>query len=112
MPDAMLRIELQRTPRPLFRETEAIVRRETGDNAWYIRLTSPGDLVDPLGRDAISGLADLHPLALFDQFVDLRLDAGIYDQEFAERFKLRGRSALETAVRKAQEVATSEEGRS
>jgi DNA repair exonuclease SbcCD nuclease subunit len=110
MPEAMFRIELQRTPRPLFRETEAIVRRETSDLAWHIRLTAPGDLVDPLGRDAISGLADLHPLALFAKFVDQRIDAGVYDEEFAERFRARGHAALETAVRKAQEVATSEGG--
>jgi DNA repair exonuclease SbcCD nuclease subunit len=110
MPEAMFRVELQRTPRPLFRETEAIVRRETGDLAWHIRLTAPGDLIDPLGRDAISGLADLHPLALFERFVDQRTDAGVYDAEFAERFRARGHAALESAVRRAQEVATSEGG--
>jgi hypothetical protein len=49
MPHAMVRIELQNTPRPLFRETEAIVRREIGASAWHIRLTAPGDLLDPLG---------------------------------------------------------------
>ena len=58
MPHAMVRVELQNTPRPLFRETEAIVRREIGGIAWHIRLTAPGDLLDPLGRDAISGLAN------------------------------------------------------
>ena len=30
LPEAMVRVELRNTPRPLFRETEAIVRRETG----------------------------------------------------------------------------------
>jgi hypothetical protein len=92
----------------LFRETEAIVRREIGGIAWHIRLTAPGDLLDPLGRDAISGLAELHPLALFDDFLRKQLDAGIYDAEFAERFQVRGRAALEAAIRKTQEAATGE----
>ena len=108
MPHAMVRVELQNTPRPLFRETEAIVRREIGGNAWHIRLTSPGDLLDLLGRDAVSGLADLHPLALFDDFVRKQTAAGAYDAEFAERFQVRGRAALESAIRKTQEAATSE----
>jgi DNA repair exonuclease SbcCD nuclease subunit len=108
LPQAMVRVELQNTPRPLFREADAIVRREIGDNAWTIRLTQPGDLLDPLGRDAVSGLADLHPLSLFDEFLRGQTAAGVYDEEFAERFRLRGRAALETAIRKAQEAATSE----
>ena len=108
MPHAMVRVELQNTPRPLFRETEAIVRREIGGNAWHIRLTAPGDLLDPLGRDAVSGLADLHPLTLFDDFVRKQTAAGAYDAEFAERFQMRGRAALEAAIRKTQEATTSE----
>jgi hypothetical protein len=108
MPQAMVRVELQNTPRPLFRETEAIVRREIGDNAWHIRLTAPGDLLDPLGRDAVSGLADLHPLSLFDDFVRKQSDAGVYEVEFAERFQVRGRAALDAAIRKTQDAATSD----
>jgi DNA repair protein SbcD/Mre11 len=108
MPHAMVRVELQNTPRPLFRETEAIVRREIGASAWHIRLTAPGDLLDPLGRDAISGLAELHPLKLFDDFLRQQTDAGVYDGEFAERFQVRGRAALEAAIRKTQDAATSE----
>jgi DNA repair exonuclease SbcCD nuclease subunit len=109
-PDAMVRVELKNTPRPLFRETEAIVRRETGEHAWHIRLTAPGDLLDPLGRDVVSGLADLHPLAMFDDFVQRQSAVGAYDDEFADRFRTRGRSALEAAIRRSQESATSESG--
>ncbi|MGH2613885.1 MAG: metallophosphoesterase family protein [Thermomicrobiales bacterium] len=104
-PHAMVRVELQNTPRPLFRETDAIVRRELGGHAWHIRLTAPGDLLDPLGRDAISGLAGLHPLALFEDFVRKQTDAGVYDKEFAERFQDRGRAALESGIRRTQETA-------
>lgn len=109
-PDAMVRVELKNTPRPLFRETEAIVRRETGENAWHIRVTAPGDLIDPLGRDVISGLADLHPLAMFDDFVKGQTATGAYDEEFAERFTTRGRAALEGAIRRSLESASSESG--
>jgi DNA repair exonuclease SbcCD nuclease subunit len=108
MPDAMVRVELQNTPRPLYRETESIVRREIGSNAWYIRLTAPGDLDDPLGRDQISDLRDLQLLTLFDKFVRKQTDAGVYDAEFADRFALRGRAALETAQRKSQETTPGE----
>jgi DNA repair protein SbcD/Mre11 len=104
MPEAMVRVELRNTPRPLFRETEAIVRRETGTAAWHIRLTAPGDLIDPFGRDGDARLTDLHPLALFDEFVQKQVDANVYDQDFAERFRARGRAALETALRASQEA--------
>jgi DNA repair protein SbcD/Mre11 len=110
MPDAMVRVELKNTPRPLFRETEAIVRRETGEHAWHMRLTAPGDLLDPLGRDVVSGLADLHPLAMFDDFVQRQTAVGAYDEEFADRFRTRGRAALEAAIRRSQENAPSESG--
>ena len=93
---AMVRVELN-TPRPLFRETEAIVRREIG-SAWHIRLTAPGDLLDPLGRDAMSGLAELHPLKLFDDFLRSRRDAGEMQFSGADA------AALEAAIRKTQEA--------
>lgn len=112
MPDAMVRVELKNTPRPLFRETEAIVRREIGENAWHIRLTAPGDLLDPLGREAVSGLADLHPLVMFDDFVQRQRLVGAYDEAFADRFGIRGRAALEGAIRRSQETATAEGGAS
>jgi hypothetical protein len=108
MPEAMVRVELRNTPRPLFRETDAIVRRETGSAAWHIRLTAPGDLLDPLGREGFTGLAGLHPLSLFDDFVGKKIDAGEYDAEFSERFRVRGRAALENASRKLHEATANE----
>jgi DNA repair exonuclease SbcCD nuclease subunit len=109
-PEAMVRVELRNTPRPLFRETEAIVRRETGDAAWHIRLTAPGDLLDPPGREGVIRLADLHPLALFDEFVKQRTDLGVYDGEFAARFTARGRAALEAALHRGHEATVGEDG--
>jgi DNA repair exonuclease SbcCD nuclease subunit len=108
LPEAMLRVELQNTPRPLFRETDAIVRRETGDNAWHIRLTAPGEALDPLGRDAAVGLNDLHPLTLFDAFVSEREAIEIYEPAFAAAFRERGKAALEKAIARLQEASASE----
>jgi DNA repair exonuclease SbcCD nuclease subunit len=108
LPEAMVRVELRNAPRPLFRETDAIVRRETGDAAWHIRLTMPGDLLDPLGRDTVSGLADLHPITLFEDFVGKKTAAGEYDAGFAEHFRDRGRAALENASRRLHEASASE----
>lgn len=107
-PDAMVRVELRNTPRPLFRETDAIVRRETGEHAWHIRLTSPGEVLDPLGRDTAAGLADLHPMTLFDAFVTGKEAAGEYDVAFAGAFRERGNAALDWAITRLQEASASE----
>ena len=107
IPAAMVRVELRGTPRPVFRETEALVRREMGDIAWSIRLTIPGDEGDVLPRPR-DGLEDLHPLALFNVFVDRQEAAGRYDPAFARSFRDRGRTALERALLNLQE-ATSDE---
>jgi hypothetical protein len=68
----------------------------------------PGDLLDPLGRDTVSGLADLHPISLFEDFVGKKTAAGDYDVEFAERFRVRGRAALENASRRLHEASANE----
>ncbi|MEZ4564975.1 MAG: DNA repair exonuclease [Thermomicrobiales bacterium] len=108
MPDAMVRVELRSTPRPLFRETDAIVRRETGDNAWLIRLTLPGEALDPLGREGPSTMADLNPLTLFSTFVEERRVAGDYEPAFAEAFGARGKLALERAIARVEDASANE----
>jgi DNA repair exonuclease SbcCD nuclease subunit len=105
--EAMVRVELRGTPRPVFRETEAIVRREIGDSAWYVRLTIPGDRDDVPPRPPAE-LEDLHPLALFNLFVDRQEAAGRYDPPFARSFRERGRTALERSLLKLQEATTDE----
>lgn len=109
LPEAMVRVELKNTPRPLFRETDAIVRREIGHAAWHIRLYTPNELGSPGAEgNEVSSLNELHPLTLFDQFVSQRTAAGFYEDEFATRFRQRGRAALESAVARAQEAITVE----
>lgn len=107
-PDAMVRVELRETPRPLFRETDAIVRREIGDNAWHIRLTAPGEALDLLGRDGVAGIGDLHPVTLFESFVQEKIKNGDYDATFAETFRTRGSQALERAIARLQDDSASE----
>jgi exonuclease SbcD len=107
-PDAMVRVELRSTPRPLFRETDAIVRRETGDSAWLIRLTVPGEALDPLGREGPSSMADLNPLTLFGKFVAEKRRDGDYEPAFADAFGARGTSALERAISRLEDATASE----
>jgi exonuclease SbcD len=107
-PDAMVRVELRNTPRPLFRETDAIVRRETGDNAWLIRLTVPGEALDPMGREGPSTMADLNPLTLFNRFVEEKRRDGEYEPAFAETFSERGTSALERAISRLEDSMANE----
>ncbi|HYO92431.1 MAG TPA: hypothetical protein VEQ40_12375, partial [Pyrinomonadaceae bacterium] len=107
-PDAMVRVELRSTPRPLFRETDAIVRRETGENAWLIRLTVPGEALDPLGHEGSTTMADLNPLSLFQRFVEERHVVGDYEPAFAEAFSTRGRTALERAITRLEDDTANE----
>ncbi len=107
-PDAMVRVELQNTPRPVFREVDRLVRRELNDFAWYIRLTAPGEALDPMGREAASSLADLHPLTMFETFVQEKEAIGEYDAAFASSFRARGKQAIEAAIARMHESSASE----
>ena len=101
MPDAMVRVELLNTPRPLFRETDAIVRRQTASVAWHIRLTAPGEDIE-FGISRISDLRELHPVRMFAEFVQEREASGAYEPAFAAAFRERGLRALEEAIQRAQ----------
>lgn len=107
-PDAMVRVELRGAPRPLFRETDAIVRRETGENAWLIRLTVPGEALDPLGREGPTTMADLNPLTLFGKFVEEKRRDNEYEPTFAEAFTARGTAALERAISRLEDATANE----
>ena len=97
----MVRVELLNTPRPLFRETDAIVRRQTASVAWHIRLTAPGEDIE-FGISRISDLRELHPVRLFADFVQEREASGVYEPPFAAAFRERGLRALEEAIQRAQ----------
>lgn len=95
--DGMLRIELQDAARPLRREVEAILRRESDGVAWSIQVYARGDAFDGFGSGERG--APLAPLqTLFATFVDEQREAGVYDADFATSFALRGTRALDDAA--------------
>jgi DNA repair exonuclease SbcCD nuclease subunit len=108
LPDAMVRVELRNTPRPLFREVDAIVKRETGDAAWHIRLTVPGEVLDPLGREGPQSMADLNPVSMFRTYVAGKRASGAYETAFADAFETQGVAALEQAIRRLDEATANE----
>jgi exonuclease SbcD len=101
MPDGIVRIELQKTPRPIRRETEAILRREVGDLVWTLQLYSPADLLKGFeGARGDTPLADLR--SLFGVFVDEQVERQTYDTPFAGAFRARGERALTEAMQSAE----------
>ena len=108
LPEAMVRVELRHTPRPIRREAEAILRRETTDLVWSLQVYSPADLLAPFERGAAdSPLADLR--ALFGAFVDEQVAAQGYDAPFAAAFRERGDRALVDAMRAAEATASEDD---
>ncbi len=103
-PEAMVRIELLQTPRPLRREVEAIIRRETEGVAWSIQVYSPADLLGLGGsRGETEMLAPLR--TLFATFVEEQAGQGLYDAGFAAAFGERGARALDEAAQAMAAVA-------
>ncbi len=106
-PDAMVRVELRRTPRPVRREAEAILRREVGDLVWSLQVYSPADILAGFERGpGDAPLADLR--ALFGAFVDERVARQEYDAPFAAAFRARGERALVEATQAAEAGAGEE----
>jgi len=96
-PEAMTRVELRNTPRPVRREAEALLRREAHQYVWWLQIYSPADILAPFARRDDVVTADV--CTLFDRFVTEREKD--YDPAFAEAFRQRGRRALEEALRDA-----------
>jgi exonuclease SbcD len=108
MPEAMTRVELRDTPRPVRREVEAIVQRQASDFVWSVRIYAAADVRaifnQPLGDRPI---ADLQ--TLFSEFVDLREQDLTYDASFACAFRERGTAAIHEARLRAEEVSSASE---
>lgn len=106
-PDAVTRVELRDTPRPVRREAEAILRRESPEVVWSLQVYSPADVLAAFGeRSGDAAVTDLR--ALFDEFVTERTGP-IYDAAFAAAFRERGGRALEEAIRAADQAATADD---
>jgi DNA repair exonuclease SbcCD nuclease subunit len=106
IPDAMTRIELRNTPRPIRREAERFLRRESSDYVWSLQVYSPADVLS--GFTARQEAAELDVRALFREFVAERRKNGDIDPAFATAFEERGSRALDDALR-AADAATSVE---
>jgi exonuclease SbcD len=106
-PEAMTRVELQETPRPVRREAESILRRESGEFVWSLTITTPRTMLTradaPQGSDEMSDLR-----ALFREFVAARKGTPPYDDAFAAAFLERGDRALAEA-QEAQVTAVPDE---
>src|SRR5215211_3474631 len=106
-PEAMVRVELRDTPRPVKREAEAILRRESPDLVWSLQVYSPADVLAGFSeRSGDAAVTDLR--ALFDEFVTER-SGTTYDAAFATTFRERGGKALDEAIRAADMAATAED---
>ncbi len=107
-PDAMARVEVRETERPIRREAESILRREYEQFVWSLTVAQERALFAPEADDApsgIEGVTDLH--TLFATFVGERIGT-TYDQNFATEFLERGDRALMEAMM-AQETPAPEE---
>lgn len=107
-PEAMVRVELRDTPRPIRRETEAIVRRESASIVWSLQVYSPADVLATLGQAAIEAqIPDLREQ--FAQFVIEQEEQQRYDKEFAAAFRERGDRALVEAMQLIEQLAATED---
>ncbi len=108
LPEAMIRVELRHTPRPLRREVESILRREVGERAWSLQVYAKTDLLARF-QGEVDGAhqADLHEM--FTDFVDDQLANQTYDAVFAAAFRARGQRALSEAMHQAQLSSSAED---
>jgi DNA repair exonuclease SbcCD nuclease subunit len=103
-PDAMARVEIRGALRPVKREAESILKRESHELCWSLQVFSKGDLlVAPGERRLETGATDVR--TMFDEFVAERA----YEPDFAAKFSERGRRALDDAMH-AMESSAPEDG--
>lgn len=104
-PDAIARVELRHTPRPIRLEAERILRNEAQKFVWWLQVYSPADILAPFSRGGEPISADIGEM--FDAFVTEREKE--YDPAFAAAFRQRGRRALEEAMREADAAGATED---
>ncbi len=107
-PAAMARVELRDTSRPVRREVESILRRESGEFVWSLSVVTPRSAV--VGGETAQASDEMTDLrALFAEFVGARKGTPPYDEAFATAFLERGDRALAEALA-AQAMAVPDEG--
>ena len=99
-PETNARVEIRNSLRPVKREVESILRRESASLCWALQVYSRGDiLTNPGDKMVHSGSTDVR--SLFDEFITER----VYETNFAAAFAERGRRALDDAIRAAESTA-------
>ncbi len=107
-PHAVARVSIAKAPRPIRREADSILRRESANLVWHLVVVSPGENPFEFAeREGESEHLDIR--SLFTDFVNERTQRGDYDQAFAAAFKARGERALEDAIRASEAKGTSED---
>lgn len=107
-PEAMVRVEVRETERPVRREVESILKRESESLCWSLTVAQERTLFTPEATGPtvdLDGVPDIR--TLFRTFVTERTGTQ-YDDAFAQRFLERGDAALLDAI-VAQETPTPEE---
>ena len=99
-PEAMVSVSLREAERPIRREVESIVRRESAEHVWLVHFAAERQsILDPgMSREMIQ-TTDLR--TLFAQFVQEKTGNPL-TKDFATRFLERGDRALEHAIQTAE----------
>jgi DNA repair exonuclease SbcCD nuclease subunit len=98
--ETIARVELRNTPRPIKREAESILRRESGELCWHLQVFARAEILLPTGEvRPIAESTDVR--SLFEEFVTSRS----YEPAFMTAFAERGRRALDDAMHALESVA-------
>jgi len=107
-PAAMLRLQLNDTSRPVRREVEMIVWRESLEIAWSLEIRPPNEEVF-FPTDDRSGEAELPPLrTMFDEFVAERVEPA-REASFVAAVRERGGRILDEAIAAARDAEAAED---
>jgi DNA repair exonuclease SbcCD nuclease subunit len=93
-PETIARVELRNTHRPIKREAESILRRESQEFCWWLQIKITDAVLLPSGDRPVE-TAETDVRLLFTSYVGEKN----YEPAFADAFGTRGRRALDDAIR-------------
>jgi DNA repair protein SbcD/Mre11 len=107
--ESLVRITVNQAERAVRREAESLLRKESQGIVWWIQINQRTDPLAAFARgQGERTVTDL--LSMFAHFVDEEIEQQQMTREFGERFRLRGRAALEEAIQRAEDARGDEEG--